>query len=137
MATKKAPSWAIMRDKAHDLVLHSTKWLSTADLADADPQRWLADRQIFAIELDGRAYYPAYGLHAFTHDNVHTIEPKPIIAAVIVALGERYTGFQMAAWFAAANGHLIDSARPADMLDIEPAQVLEAAEREAAGIQHG
>ena len=137
MATKTGSRWAAMRDKAHDIVLHSTTWLSAADLDDADYQRWIEENKIFAIDLDGRTYYPAYGLHVVTRDNVRTIEPKPIMAAVIAALGERYTGFQMATWFVSVNGHLIGAARPADVLDIEPAQVVKAAELEAGGIQHG
>jgi hypothetical protein len=137
MATKTGSRWAAMRNKALDMVLHSTTWLGAEDLGDADYQRWVEDNKIFAIDLDGHTYYAAYGLHAVTRDNVRIIEPKPVMAAVIAALGERYTCFQIATWFAAANSRLIGSARPADVLDIEPTQVVEAAKLEAAGIQHG
>jgi len=132
--------------KAQELVLQSTKWLSFSDIVarsgqnsrdvETSPNRWTASKRIFAIPLNGVDHFPAYGLHEVAHGNVRAFEPKPIMASLVAALGDDYSSWQLAAWFGSANGYL-HGTRPMDLLDSDPARVLDAAKFAAHGIQHG
>jgi hypothetical protein len=128
--------------KAKDLALQSTEWLSSADItkhsdhSDTRPSYWIANKQIFAITLENVDYLPAYALHEIMRGNVPIREPKPIIALLMDAMGSEYSGWQIAAWFASANGYL-HGARPMDLLDREPERVIKAAKFAAQGVQHG
>jgi hypothetical protein len=135
-----------MMREARQMVIESSEWLKATDLASRSgkssknpstiPNRWKSDGRIFAINIDGVDYFPAYGLHEATKKNVRSYEPKPILKALIAALGETFTGWQIAEWFASPNGYL-HGARPLDLLDKDPNGVEKAAEFEAKGVQHG
>jgi hypothetical protein len=88
--------------------------------------RWKQEGRIFSVPCRGAALYPG-----FQFDDGG--RPHPAMAPVIAALGERGTEWELALWFAAGNGFL-GGRRPADLLAAEPQAVVEAAEREAAGL---
>lgn len=135
-----------MIDNAREVALQSTEWLSALDIAERSRHRsldsgtiflhWTAKKQIFAIALKGEDHFPAYGLREVMQGTVRAIEPKPIMATLIEALGAECSGWRLAEWFASPNGYL-HGKRPLDLLDSEPERVVKAAEFEAKGVQHG
>src|SRR5690242_8349270 len=136
MTTPLETRRAAMIRKARAIALQSTEWLSVADIAkrsgkEAHPSSipvdsWIADKRIFAITIEGVEHFPAYGLCEVAHGNVQALEPKPIMAAVLAALGEDCAGWQCATWFASVNGYL-DAVRPLDAVDSAPERVVQAA----------
>jgi hypothetical protein len=136
---------ATMRD-AHEIIFNCAEWLTVGDVAKRlggrssdvsfDLYRWAADRRIFAINHHGIDYFPAFGLHEAARAGILALEPKPILAVLIDALGGECSGWQLAGWFISVNGYL-DGKRPVDLMDGEPECLLEAAKFYALGIQHG
>lgn len=99
--------------QVHDL--YGSKADNTAALAG----RWRNAGKIFGVEHRGRILYPA-----FQFDD--TGRPKPVVAAVLKALGRRGP-WQIASWFTAPDGWLPDDRRPVDVMDADPDAVAEAA----------
>lgn len=81
--------------------------------------RWRAEGRSFAVEHEGRLLYPAFQFDAQGR-------PKSIIADILVALGDRVGGWQIALWLVSPNAWL-DGAKPLDLLDDDPDRVLDAA----------
>lgn len=107
---------ALAAAQVHDLA--GSKADNTAALA----ARWRSSGKIFGVEHQGRILYPAFQFN-------DTGRPKPVVAAVLKALGRR-SPWQVASWFTAPNGWLPDDQRPIDVMDTDPDVVANAA-REA------
>jgi hypothetical protein len=86
--------------------------------------RWKAEGRIFAVETGGHTLFPAF---QFSEDDG---QPRPVIAEILAALGQEYSGWQTALWFSGRNGWL-GAQRPVDLLRSAPGAVEEAARREA------
>jgi hypothetical protein len=85
--------------------------------------RWKEEGRIFAVQYRGATCFPAFQFDA-------SGRPHPVIADIIETLGHR-GAWQLALWFIAETGWL-GGRRPVDLLEREPAVVLEAARNEAA-----
>ena len=81
--------------------------------------RWKREGRLFAVRRSGIDLYPAFQLV----DGA----PRPAVKAILAALPDGMTGWQIAMWFASANGWL-DGAAPQDRLS-DPDAVIEAARR--------
>jgi hypothetical protein len=92
---------------------------SKADNTAALAARWRNAGKIFAVEHQGRFFYPA-----FQFDGAG--RPKPVVAEVLQALGKRGP-WQIASWFTAPNGWLADDRCPVDVMDADPDAVAAAA----------
>lgn len=86
--------------------------------------RWKQEGRIFSVSYEGATLYPAFQLDAEGR-------PRPVIAEVIRSLGSKSTDWELALWFTTNVGWL-DGQRPVDLLESDPAAVVEAAESEAA-----
>jgi hypothetical protein len=93
------------------------------------PNRWKKNRQIIALNLSGKDRFPAYALG---DDG----KPLKIMARIIEVFEGKRTDLSMATWFCSLNSYLGDKA-PMDVISTHPDEVLEAAEREVAGIEQG
>jgi len=97
---------------------------STAKNRSATAHNWQARLAIFPVEYQGDVYFPAF---QFSDDG----KPKRIIGDVLPLLRHAgMRGWEIAFWFTSQNGWL-GGARPVDVMDAEPAQVQNAAERAA------
>lgn len=103
--------------QVHDL--YGSKAENTAALAG----RWRNAGKIFGVEQRGRILYPAFQFD-------ETGRPKPVVAAVLQALGKRGP-WQVASWFTAPNGRLPDDRRPVEVIDTDPDAVADAARETA------
>ena len=132
---------ARMNAQARTAVLESAEWLTAAQLsevagfsgqnASAQPNKWKREGRIFAIRRGGNDYYPAYGL-----DPDAEYRPVKGLAPVLAVFGEELDAWDIAIWFASANGFL-GGAAPMSLLVTDPDRVLAAAHDEMAGIAHG
>ncbi len=109
-------------EQVHELFGSSAK--NRAALA----ARWRADGKIFAVEYKGRLLYPAFQFNPQGR-------PMAIIGKVLAALGSAVGPWQTAIWFTASNAWL-DGRKPVDLLDSEPAGVLDAAADIAEPVAH-
>lgn len=120
-------------------ILDDAVWLTANDLSkkagfastnpSAGPNRWKSSGKIFAIQLQGKDFYPEYALDEGFH-------PLPIVKKILSMFGERKTAWGLATWFGVDNGWLGGS-KPKDMLLSAPEQVLLAAKEEALRATHG
>ncbi|QCT21101.1 DUF2384 domain-containing protein [Jejubacter calystegiae] len=120
-------------------ILRESEWLTARDISiraglalsnpSAAPNRWKAKKRIFALSVNGRDYYPAYGL-----DEGYT--PLPVMARLIALFGERKTPWGMAVWLGSDNSWL-GGRKPKDLLTSEPEAVCRAAQAEIQGPVHG
>ena len=81
--------------------------------------RWKREGRLFAVRRAGRDLYPAFQFE----DGV----PRPAIRKILAALPKDMTDWQVALWFASANGWL-DGNEPQKSLS-KPNNVIEAARR--------
>jgi len=88
--------------------------------------RWKQEGRIFSVTYHGTTYYPGY---QFDDQG----RPRPVIAEVIRTLGSKSTEWELALWFL-GNAGWLDGRRPVDLLESEPEEVAQAAEREAEGL---
>jgi hypothetical protein len=95
------------------------------------PNKWKRSGKIFAIQSEGKDYFPFYAL-----DPNNKYQPREEVADVLRIFGESKDSWGIALWFASLNSFL-DDERPQDTLAIDPSRVAAAAEDEMAGIQHG
>ena len=101
---------------------------STAKNHSALAARWRSDKKIFAVEHRGKLLYPTFQFDVQGH-------PKGIVAKVLAALGDAVGGWQTAIWFVTPNNWL-DEKKPVDLLDREPARVLDVAADIAEPVTH-
>jgi hypothetical protein len=95
------------------------------------PNKWKQSGKIFAIQNEGNDYFPFYAL-----DPKNRYQPRPQVAEVLRVLGNTKDSWAIALWFASLNSFL-DDERPQDVLATDPDRVVEAAQDERSGIQHG
>jgi hypothetical protein len=88
--------------------------------------RWKQEGRIFSVTHHGTTYYPGF---QFDGEG----RPLPVIAEVIRRLGARSGEWELALWLTSPTGWL-DGRRPVDLLESEPDEVAQAAEREAEGL---
>lgn len=132
---------ARMNAEARNAVLASAEWVNAAQLselagfvgrnASAQPNKWKRDRRIFAIRHQGVDLFPDYAL-----DPEKQYRPVGALASILRIFGDQLDGWDIAIWFASANGFL-GGACPKDLLVSAPERVLEAAEDEMVGVLHG
>jgi hypothetical protein len=132
---------ARMNAEARTAVLASAEWINAARLseiagftgqnASAQPNKWKREGRIFALRHGGTDLYPAYALDARAR-----YRPVPGLAPVLKVFGDALDAWDIAIWFASANGFL-GGAVPKDLLASAPERVLAAAEDEIAGVLHG
>ncbi len=80
--------------------------------------RWVSGGRVFAIETPSGRLFPAFQFERG--------EPRPVIRRILAVLGGRLRGWELLLWFTGSSGHL-DGARPVDLLDRAPDEVVEAA----------
>lgn len=106
--------------------------LTSAQLADmrgsktANPHtttsRWISGDRIFALETPSGRLFPAF---QFADG-----EPRPVLGRILAALDHQLHGWELLLWFTGSSGYL-DGARPVDMLEAAPDQVVGAAAYQA------
>lgn len=135
---QESPSRASLEYKAIKQVLSSTEWYSaesiglkrkpTSSNPHAIVSRWYGERKLFAIEREGKRFYPAYAFDEFW-------SPHPVIGAVIKAFGGA-SPFRLASWFCSSSGFL-DGQRPMDLVASRPDDILRAAADHVQGAIYG
>lgn len=85
----------------------------------ATVNRWKKDRKVFAIQRDGRDYFPRYALGP-------DFRPLPAVAAVLKILPWQ-SGERLAAWFESTSSFL-GGKRPREVLSSDPKWVARAAQ---------
>jgi hypothetical protein len=93
-------------------------------------RKWKDEGRIFAVEEKGTGYYPFFAL-----DPRANFHPYPAVAEILSELRD-LSPFGIAAWFVGVNSFL-DDQRPKDILDVDPAWVIDAAKDEADKSKHG
>ena len=131
---------AEMLADARRLVLESKDFVRASAIAGAanysgknpssQPNRWKRNGQIFAIHYKGVDLYPAYAL-----DHSEGVRPLPMMAEVLKHLADK-DDWQKAFWFEGPNSYL-KGRKPKQVLQSKPDQVVQAAELESIGVQHG
>lgn len=81
-------------------------------------------RKIVAGEIFGIEWHEAFWIPMFQF--TEELAPKPGLKAVLDELASEYDGRRLADWFVEPNGWL-EEARPIDVLDSDPGEVLQAA----------
>ena len=81
-------------------------------------------RKIVAGEIFGIEWHQGFWIPMFQF--TEELLPKPGLKAVLDELASEYDGRRLADWFVEPNGWL-EEARPIDVLDSDPAEVLQAA----------
>lgn len=113
-------------------ILQSGDWLTAEALSNVTSSylidEWKRTGKIFAIQDEGKEYYPSYG---FDPDAAYT--PRVGMAEVIATLALKKTGWGIALWFGSSNSYLAGRL-PKDVLKDEPSIVLEAAKYEICGV---
>ena len=94
---------------------------STASNRAATANRLRNAGKAFTVEVEGAQRFPGFQFD----DNGR---PRPVIADVLAAVGDRLTGWELALWFTGSSDWL-GGERPADVLDSDPELVVEAARR--------
>lgn len=117
------------QDGTLDSVMSATTWLTADELAGrisanqagcADTMtRWTREGRLFALDIGGRAVYPAYAFDAAG-------QPLPVVRRVLQNLS-RHDALSLACWFESPNAYL-DGSRPREMLVTEAERVVAAAE---------
>lgn len=123
----------------YEQVLSRSTWLTAQQVSDNAGykgedssvllNKWKKAGQIFAISVEGRDLFPAYGLGV---DG----KPLPQMKEILVILAAHKKALAIASWFVSANSWL-GSKRPMDELAERPLDVLKAAQMEVAPIEHG
>lgn len=132
---------ARMNADARTAVLESAEWLDAGQLseiagftgqnASAQPNKWKREGKIFALRYGVSDFYPGYALDPETQ-----YRPVKGLAPILKVFGDRLDPWDIAIWFASANGFL-GGVAPKDLLITDPERVLKAAEDEVAGVLHG
>ncbi|RDU78565.1 hypothetical protein CJF24_20745 [Aeromonas veronii] len=123
----------------YEQVLSLSTWLTAREVAvgagckEVDPSglmdKWKKAGKIFALSVKGQDLFPAYALGV---DG----KPLPQMKEVLAILSVSRKPLAIASWFASANSWLACKA-PMDEIAEHPLEVLKAASREVAPIEHG
>ena len=84
--------------------------------------RWISGDRIFAVETPSGRLLPTF---QFVDG-----EPRPVVGRILAALDHQLRGWELLLWFTGSNGYL-DGARPVDLLETAPDQVVAAAAYQA------
>ena len=124
----------------HAGVLNEFGFATAEQLADANQSRaanrtaltdnWKKRGQVFAVRHCDASGRPQEVFPLFQFE-----DHKPIkaVQAVLESFGTHKAPWKLALWFTSHNGWLPGQARPVDLLGSNPAAVLQAAQRDAAG----
>ncbi len=88
----------------------------------ATTSRWVTAGRVFALETPAGRVFPSF---QFVRG-----DPRPVISRILAALKGQVRGWELLLWFTGSNGHL-DGARPVDLLESHPDQVVAAAAYQA------
>lgn len=136
-ATPLAPATQAARDRRDEL-LKSERWLSSAEVAqqargellESNPHqhasRLRRERRLFGVRLGGKYLHPAFQFIPATG------ELRPEMADLLARLPDEDHGWAAALWLFAPTGKL-GGARPADVFQDRPADVIDAARRDFEG----
>jgi hypothetical protein len=121
-------------------ILESGDFAKASDIAEiahfsksnpsSQPNRWKKAGLIFAVPYKGVDLYPLYALEL-----KEGAKPLPIMKKVLHVLANK-DDWQKAFWFGSVNTYLRNK-MPKELLKSNPEKVLQAAEIEASGVQHG
>lgn len=131
---------ATMVAQAMKRIIESGDFAKAADIAQvahfsrsnpsSQPNRWKKAGLVFAVPYKGVDLYPLYAL-----EFKEGAKPLPIMKKVLHVLANK-DAWQTAFWFGSVNTYL-GNKMPKELLKLNPEKVLQAAEIEASGIQHG
>lgn len=93
-------------------------------------RQWKDEGRIFAVEDEGAEYFPLFALDP--HAN---FRPYPAVAEILRILPD-LSPLGIAAWFVGVNS-FFDDQRPKDILEDDPAWLIDASKDVAAECQHG
>lgn len=120
-------------------VLSLSEWLTTQQVSDnagykgantsSLTNKWIKAGMIFAISVEGKELFPAYG---FGIDG----KPRPKMKEILAILAAHRTSLVIASWFVSANSWL-GGKTPMDELAERPLDVLKAARMEVVPVEHG
>jgi hypothetical protein len=82
------------------------------------PSRWVSTGRVFAVDTAAGRLFPSF---QFVDGR-----PRPVIGRILAAMAGQLRGWELLLWFTASSGHL-EGARPVDLLDTSPDEVVEAA----------
>jgi hypothetical protein len=88
----------------------------------ATTSRWVSAGRVFAVETPAGRVFPAF---QFVRG-----DPRPVISRILAALKGQVRGWELLLWFTGSNGYL-GGARPVDLLESDPDQVVAAAASQA------
>lgn len=128
-------------ERAREYVFGSTRWLNVEEIEElidsrpndprALPSTWKREREIFALHVDGVERFPIYLL-----DPDDGFRPRPVVRKILDAFGDQWTDWELANWFASANGYLEGKA-PMDCLSGPSEMLIKAAKAAAGNYLHG
>ncbi len=126
----EAKRWAALRKKW----LRTYRTFTAAELAamasdtsrsaSALVKKWQDENRIFAVQQGHRRLYPAFQIGA---DG----QPEEVFRKLIEILGGKLSGWALALWLTSPNSQLAHWAKPLDVIDRAPDDVLAAAAHEA------
>lgn len=90
--------------------------------AASEVDRWIGERQVFSVPVEGEVRYPAFQFR----DGA----PRPVIEKALAILPAERTSWLNALWFVSSNSW-IGGPSPIAILDSNPTGVLEAAAHES------
>jgi hypothetical protein len=96
---------------------------STARNRAATANRWKAQGRIFSVTHEGADLFPAFQFDAQG-------APHPVIKTLLSVFEGHRKGWEVAAWFVHPNSALPRAAKPVELLDAAPEQLIEAAKRD-------
>ncbi len=96
----------------------------TSRPASAIVRKWQDEKRIFAVQQGRRRLYPAFQIG---DDG----QPEEIFRQVLEILGGKLSGWALAIWLTSPNSQLAHWAKPLDVIDRAPGDVLAAAAYEA------
>ncbi|MDM0028390.1 hypothetical protein [Variovorax saccharolyticus] len=121
---------ARMQAEARKRVFSGTDWATAAQIADlaelgqknpsGTVNRWKQQRQIFALHVSGKDWYPKYALG-------ENFRPLPAMAEVMAAVVD-WRAQRLASWFEAKSSSL-SGQRPRELIATNPQLVVDAAKR--------
>ena len=127
------------REALNAQIFADSSWLQAKELSEkagftsanpsAGPNRWKQAGKIFAVQHNGKDYFPDYLLD-------EGYRPLPIVKKIISLFGDKKTAWGLAIWFGFANSWL-GGEKPKDLLTTQPERVLAAAQAEMEGGIHG
>lgn len=124
---------ALLNAKFRTTFLEQHPTLTSAELAElagstarnraAMANRWKGEGRVFSVAHEGTDLFPAFQFDAHG-------APQPLVKTLLSIFAGHRKGWEVAAWLVHPNGWLPKAAKPIDLLDSAPEQVIEAAKRD-------